>query len=119
MHKCKGIVNASDEDFDLAVHKKLEDITTRTGKCLIGCVMIVLDVVQEKDDDYILNEKAWVDYVIEAANSDAHKVKKMLEISAECERTVNHHDECELAFIAVKCQKDGIASHGLDVDLGI
>ncbi|KAG5681626.1 hypothetical protein PVAND_011042 [Polypedilum vanderplanki] len=119
VHKCKGIVNASDEDFDLAVHKKLEDITTRPGKCLIGCVMMVLDIVTEQDGEYLLNEKGWLDFVIEASNKDVHKVKKMLEISAECEKTIDHHDECELAYIAVKCQKNGIAEHGLDVDLGI
>ncbi|KAG5681627.1 hypothetical protein PVAND_011043 [Polypedilum vanderplanki] len=118
-YKCKDIVNATDTDLSLLILKK--PLTSREGKCLVGCIMIEVDILSDDNGKYSLNEDGWMKFVAETAKNDAEIIKKMQEITDGCKylNDINQPDECELAMMAIGCQKEGMTKNNIKLELGI
>lgn len=83
--------------------------------------MIEVDILSDNNGQYALNEEGWMKFVEEAAKKDNEVIKKMSEITDGCKylNDEKHPDECELAMLAIGCQKEGMAKENIKLDLGI
>jgi hypothetical protein len=111
--ECVPEAKATDTDVSLLILKK--PMVTRSGRCLLACIMRNLKIVDEVERK--LNKEGFLEFITVAAKNDAEIIKKITDFAAKCD--IPNEDMCEQAVESLYCVKKAIADAKIKIDIGV